>query len=168
METRCYFRRSSVLNRLVSKGLLDASDDKLGKDRINDPLNYGHYGCHRFEDDLRLVYVVLHSTVEPVPSAFRGLQIVEAVLHDKLYLEQNPHVKQGRGKIGKSVGEVSFRKEKFISAVGSDMYMSTEVEDVRDYAEVWVRGPNLESVYDAFNKIRDGKSPHNWESAGSE
>lgn len=168
METRCYFQRRSVVNRLVKQGLVDESMIKPTTKSYDDPMGYGKLEpYHRDDSDPSRVYVRLTTTLDQLPSMIRGLKFIEVSLHDKLWLIRNRHINQGRGKKGKATYEVSFRQEAYVSEPAHDQF-GHDGKSFRDYADVWVRGPNLESVFDCYDNIRSGQTDANWNGGSQE
>ena len=147
METRIYFNKKSIASRIKR---IEKNEDEP---------NFAKYNFYGADDGCSTVYYTLTSLLDSLPSLVKGLKVIRISLHDLLPFEQNTHMKQGEGAFGNKGTklEVSYKDDKFFAP-------GTGIGDIfRAVISIWVTGTNLESIFDCYRQIREGKIPAgNW------
>lgn len=149
MKIWVFYTASSLYRRLKKAGIMKKEETTVS--------DYST-GYFTFKRDPSLAYVELKSLIDPLPGLVKGLKIQRISLHDMLPLEQNPHISQAQGKFGESRYEVSRGIEKYTGQVGQ--FSSTDA--FRAVVRIKIRGNNLQSVMDCYDKIRKGEHADEW------
>jgi hypothetical protein len=143
MEIRTYFRKESAKERAKKVGVTEFKT---------------HTTTLLVDDSYpELLYFKTNSLHVPLPKFLKGLKAVFITLQETLHTEQNPHIKQGRGKRGDTKYEVSYGTKEY------------RVNSPNQYAEAFypvirihLVGDKLQSISDCYQAIRQGNSEGDW------
>ncbi len=155
MEIRVYFRKKSVVNRLVREKIIEEGkeDEKL--------YGYNTGGIYSEDYDHSLVYFKVNTLFGlELPQVVKGLKVTKVTLHDILLLEQNTHIQQGEGTFGNGTKyETTYTDDDFELPSASEY---SNAKGYRAVIHIWVKGVNAQSVADCYKKIREGELSGNW------
>lgn len=143
METRIYFNQKSIAGRIKR---IEENEDEL---------NFSKYNFYGSDDNCNTVYCTLTSLLHSLPSLVKGLKVIKVSLHDVLPFEQHTHIRQGEETFGnqKTKLVVSHEDKSFFAPV-------TGLGTIfRAIINIWIIGTNLESVFECYRKIREGRIP---------
>ena len=158
MEARIYLNRRAVLRRLEKAGLLKKEADK--EETGYSFTQLGSATVIREDKEPDLAYVKVNDIIDlEIHRIFKGLKLVNVSIFDTLLKEENQHIKQGAGTMGRATYSVTFTDEKFeIPTVNQFGYAYA----FRSLIKVRVRSTNLQSAVDCYKSIREGESSENW------
>lgn len=156
MELRIYVSREQAQKALENANI----KQNATRSNSENPWKYGWGPFEPDQDNPEQAYYTINSLVVEHPTITKDLEVKSITLHAKLAAEQNQHIKQGTGTVGKTQWEVEFGAESFRpQSDSSDSYF---LKSFRAIISIWVRGENVQSVIDCYKKIRQGDLGGNW------